>query len=255
MLWTQEFDHDSWREHVGSAAAAKTNATVVERGPGGRAGVLRVSFGQNGSRWGIDVRHTFADLGVAPREEVYYSYDVYFPADFEFIGDGKMGGLAGTTDDLEPFDASSGGHYDERSFSVRAMWKEDRGVVMYLYARHADGRDFYDPQHYGYGIPKRFVKKDGTTAGVFTPGRWHRIEHRVRLNTPGRNDGLYELWVDGHKGVSLDDVQYRTAAHADLKINQIFSAWFFGGSPDEYPTRRSEAYSDDWALTSTYRGL
>jgi hypothetical protein len=134
---------------------------------------------------GIDYRHDLSDLGLPGLEAARFAYDVYFPEDFEFVGDGKFGGLGGITDGLEPLETSAGGTYDERSFSVRAMWKEDRGVVMYLYARQAAGRDFDDPEHFGYGIPERFVGPDGRTEDILTPGRWHRVEHRVTLNTPG----------------------------------------------------------------------
>lgn len=255
VLWSGTFaSRYGWKDDFGVVVTSRDNAEVVAEGPGDRRDVLRVTFGEDGSRWGMDLRHSFAAMGVEPREEVYFSYDVYFPADFEFVGDGKMGGLAGIAEGLDPLEASSGGDYDESSFSVRAMWKKDRGVVMYLYARHADGRDFDHPDNYGYGISKRFVKGDGNESDVFKPGSWHRVEHHVSLNTPGHNDGVYEMWVDGHRGISLNDVQYRTEAVPDLTINQLFSAWFFGGSSDQYPSRRNVAYTDNWALTADYLG-
>ncbi|WP_432491937.1 polysaccharide lyase [Kineococcus gypseus] len=252
VLWSGSFDPapgSTWEEESGVVVASRTSAEVVEEGPEGRRDVLRVTFGEDGSRWGADYRHSFDALGVGPREEVRFGYDVYFPEDFEFRGDGKFGGLAGIDEGVEPLETSSGGSYDEGSFSVRAMWREDRSVVMYLYARHGDGKDFEDPANYGYGIVESFENPDGSTAGAIEPGRWHRVEHRVRMNTPGRDDGVYEMWIDGHRGVSVTDVQYRTAAHPDLRVNQIFSAWFFGGDSSQYPTRVSELYTDDWALT------
>lgn len=257
VLWQSSFDPppgSSWEETSGVVEASRANAEVLEHGPAGTQDVLQISFGEDGSRWGIDYRHSFAEMGVPEQTEIFFSYDVYFAPGFEFVGDGKMGGLSGISPGMRPLDTSSGGRYDEGSFSVRAMWKEDRGVVMYLYARHADGRDFDDPRHYGYGLPVRFVKADGSRSDVFRPGVWHRVEHRVTLNTPGENDGVYEMWVDGHKGISVHDVQYRTEATPDLMINQLFSAWFFGGSSEQYPTRVNHAYTDDWLLTSSYSG-
>jgi hypothetical protein len=256
VLWVGDFGGDQpWQESFGVAAASRENAQVVDEGPDGRQDVLEISFGDTDDvRWGIDYRLSFAALGLEEREAVRFSYDVYFAEDFEFIGDGKLGGLAGLTDELDPLETSSGGDYDERSFSVRAMWKEDRGVVMYLYARHANGRDFHDPAHFGYGIPVRFQDADGAESGIFTPGTWHRVEHRVRLNTPGQNDGAYELWIDGHRGVHVDDVQYRTEAHPELRINQVIATWFFGGGQDQFPTRRNVAYTDDWMLTDHPEG-
>jgi hypothetical protein len=256
VLWQEPFSSDfDWEDDAGVVEASRTSGGVVEEGPEGRSDVLEIWFGEDGSRWGIDLRHDFDEMGVGPREEVYFSYDVYFPEDFEFIGDGKLGGLAGITDGLEPLETSSGGDYDERSFSVRPMWKRDRGVVMYLYARSADGRDFDNPEHFGFGIPVPFVDADGSESDIFAPDTWHRVEQRVRLNTPGETDGIYELWIDGHKGVSVDDVQYRTEAHPDLQINQLFTSWFFGGGAEEFPTRVNVAYSDSWALTTGLLGV
>ncbi|WP_155855348.1 polysaccharide lyase [Actinotalea ferrariae] len=259
-LWSESFraaegddTDESWEDRSGVVAASRTNAEVVPEGPSGRDHVLRITFEED-SRWGADYRHAFDAMGVEPQEEVHFSYDVYFEPEFEFIGDGKMGGLAGIRDGMDPLDTSAGGSYDESSFSVRAMWREDRSVVMYLYARHGNGKDIDDRGNYGYGITKRFVQHDGTAAGVLEQGRWHRIEHRVVLNTPGENDGLYEMWIDGYKGISVDDIQYRTADHEELRINQVMTAYFFGGGEDQFPTRENVAFTDEWALTDGYRG-
>ncbi|PPK97238.1 hypothetical protein CLV92_10454 [Kineococcus xinjiangensis] len=258
VLWSTSFSPEpdsTWQEEAGVVVASRTNAEVVADGPEGRDDVLEVTFGEDGSRWGMDYRHSFEAMGLEPREEVWFSYDVYLDEDFEFIGDGKLGGLAGMGESVEPLEVSSGGEYDERSFSVRAMWRENRGVVMYLYARHGDGKDFDDEDNYGYGIFEEFTKADGSTDDVLRPGTWQRIEHRVKLNTPGRNDGVYEMWIDGHKGVSVTDVQYRTAEHPDLEVNAVLSSWFFGGGKDQFPTRVNTAWTDDWALTDGYLGI
>jgi hypothetical protein len=242
-----------WEERSGVVVASRTGAEVVEEGPEGREGVLEVPF-ESGSRWGIDYRHSFEALGIEPREEVRYAYDVYFPEDFEFLGDGKFGGLAGTTEGLDPLETSSGGDYDERSFSVRAMWREDRSVVMYLYARHGAGRDIDDPDNFGFGITVPFTKPDGSTDDVIVPGTWQRVEHRVTLNTPGEDDGTYEMWIDGHRGVQVTDVQYRTEEYPDIRVDQVFTAWFFGGGADQFPTRENVAWTDEWVLSAPSRG-
>ena len=30
-------------------------------------------------------------------------------------------------------------------------------------------------------------------------GKWHCIQLRVKLNTPGKNDGEINYWIDGHE--------------------------------------------------------
>lgn len=250
MLWSTSFGDDGWADRAGVVVRSRDETRVLPEGPEGREGVLEITFGRDGSRWGFDYRHSFEALGLEPREEVWFGYDVYLAPGFEFRGDGKLGGLAGIGDGVDPLDTSAGGHYDERSFSVRAMWRADRSLVMYLYARHGNGLDIDDPRTYGFGIVAPFVAPDGSTEGVLEAGRWYRLEHHVRLNTPGQADGVYEMSLDGHVGISLHDVEYRTAEHPDLRVNQLFSSWFFGGDESQFPTRISVAYTDDWVLAT-----
>lgn len=73
----------------------------------------------------------------------------------------------------------------------------------------------------------------GTATGN---GGWHRVEAYVALNSvrDGRGipDGAIRLWVDGDLAVSVDSVLFRTAEHADTKINQVLFAPYIGdGSP------------------------
>lgn len=250
MLWSTSFTDESWAEDAGVVVRSRDDTRVVAQGPDGRDGVLEITFGRGGSRWGFDFRHDVTALGLRPLEDVWFAYDVYLAPDFEFRGDGKLGGLAGITAGVDPLDTSAGGTYDPRSFSVRAMWREDRSLVMYLYARHGNGRDIDDPANYGFGIVAPFVAADGRVAGVLEPGRWHRIEHHVRMNTPGQADGVYEMVLDGHLGISLSDVEYRTAEHPDLRVNELFSSWFFGGDESQFPTRVNVAWTDDWVLAT-----
>lgn len=257
-LWAGDFDGDGdgdWRERFGVVHERDepVSGPSVVPAPGRPGEALRITFGEDGSRWGMDVRSSFSALGLPEVEEACLAYDVWFADDFQFIGDGKMGGLAGTSGGMEPYEASSGGEFDDRSFSVRAMWQEDRGVTMYLYAHHGAGRDLDDPFHGGFGIHTRFEKADGTEAGVLRTETWHRIRHCVTLNTPGEDDGVYELWVDGHRGVVVDDIRFRDADHPDLRINQVMAAFFFGGGTDEYPTRTNVLYTDDWQLSELPR--
>ena len=67
---------------------------------------------------------------------------------------------------------------------------------------------------------------------------WHRVEAYVALNRvqAGRGvpDGTIRLWVDGDLALAVDSVLFRTAAHADMKINQLlFAPYIADGSPVE----------------------
>lgn len=250
VLWSSDFSPSAgWQQDAGVVAASNVDAQARRSAPGGRTGALEITFGRDGSRWGMDVRSSFDELGLDRRDDVWFGYDVWFDDGFEFRGDGKLGGLAGAVPGLDPFDVSAGGEYDDRSFSVRAVWTQDRGLHMYLYAAYGAGKEISDSENFGFAIVEPFRDAGGATAGVLETGRWHRIEHRVRLNTPGERDGIYELWLDGHRGVSVQDVQYRRAGREDVRLDQLFMSWFFGGGSEQYPTRRSTAWTDAWVVS------
>jgi hypothetical protein len=46
-------------------------------------------------------------------------------------------------------------------------------------------------RHSGMGV----TNYTGTSA--ISRGAWHRVEFWVKLNTPGQNNGVQRLWVDG----------------------------------------------------------
>ena len=52
-------------------------------------------------------------------------------------------------------------------------------------------------------------------------GRWVCIESHVRLNTPGRSDGVFELWVDGKPEAARTDLDWH-GAWGDYAINAVF---------------------------------
>lgn len=67
--------------------------------------------------------------------------------------------------------------------------------------------------------------------GAAEAGRWICIEARLKLNTPGRQDGAAALWVDGVLDAERSNLDYRSTydAHA---INAVYlEAYWNDGSP------------------------
>jgi hypothetical protein len=55
----------------------------------------------------------------------------------------------------------------------------------------------------------------------------------VKLNTPGQNDGLQEVWLDGVKKLSKQNMRWRTTT--DLRINEIrFDDYMPGALQTQY---------------------
>ncbi|MGE3141215.1 MAG: polysaccharide lyase [Thermoleophilia bacterium] len=248
-LWSTGFDDPgSWTRSAGiDQFGGAQNASVVPGPAGSNGTVLRVRT-PAGQPWGIDLRQGFDRMGIAPREEAWLRYRIWFPHDFEWAGGGKIPGLAGITDGDAATSTSAGGDYDEASWSGRLYWKENGGLVSYLYVKHAGGRYIGRSGGRYVGISPRWYVDAEPRKGyaTFTPGAWNTIEIQYRMNTPGQNDGWHRGWLNGRLAIDLRDVQYRTAGHADLGINQLFAAVFFGGS--QMPRRDQVQYLDDMSI-------
>ena len=52
-------------------------------------------------------------------------------------------------------------------------------------------------------------------------GRWVCVEARAKLNTPGKRDGLNQLWIDGRLEAERRDLDWR-GSYTDHGINAVF---------------------------------
>lgn len=66
--------------------------------------------------------------------------------------------------------------------------------------------------------------------GVIQQDRWYCIEGRVRMNTPGEQDGRVDAWVDGARALSWPGVAFRRADEADIGVRHFWANVYFGGS-------------------------
>ncbi|MGF1664985.1 MAG: polysaccharide lyase [Acidimicrobiia bacterium] len=77
--------------------------------------------------------------------------------------------------------------------------------------------------------------------GVLGPGSWHCIEGQVRLNRPGRSDGLLRGWVDGTEAFSRDGLRFRDSDR--VGVDDLWLNVFSGGkspSPERLDLRLDE---------------
>ncbi|MGD9572285.1 MAG: polysaccharide lyase [Thermoleophilia bacterium] len=237
--WTADFETGDLSE-MHAAAAHLDRATVAAPPVRGNGLALRIRVGgtpRDDGRWGTDVRSQFTDLGLgAGTEEGYLRYRVLFPSGFDFQKGGKLPGLAGISAGQAAGSTSAGGTYDESSFSGRIMWKQrvegtGGGAISYMYVKHADGNIIESTDGRYIGISPRWTwgAGDEDPYAAFDENSWNLVELYYRMNTPGKDDGIHQAWLNGRLALDLRDVQYRTAGHADLRINQLFFAVFYGG--------------------------
>ncbi|WVF71346.1 hypothetical protein IAT40_006149 [Kwoniella sp. CBS 6097] len=149
------------------------------------------------------------DLTKATNASMQYS--VYFPHDFDFVKGGKLPGLYGG------HKGCSGGNSAEDCFSTRLMWRAGGLGELYLYAPkdkqtpelcQTKPRSICDAA-YGLSI--------GRGAWTFALGDWTTVRQDVWLNTPGQNDGGFNIWVNGQLVLSASDVRYRENPDACLQ--------------------------------------
>lgn len=79
---------------------------------------------------------------------------------------------------------------------------------------------------------------------------WHCIEAHVKLNTPGRSDGVFEFWVDGNLEASRKDLNW-VGSWQDYGINTLM----FGNYWNEGAVRAQERYIDNIVLSTKPIGL
>ena len=180
----------------------------------------------SGAQWFIDLHGEY--------EEMYFSYWVRFDDDFDFVLGGKLPGLGG------------GVSFDDRTneWSGRLMWREGGKAEFYL---HTPAENDHNPG-------TRFWWNTEGFQATFIPGRWHHIEMRYRLNTPGQFDGLMEGWFDGVKAARYNAFYFRDAPTSSAQIAWVFFSTFFGGSSsDIWQARKDEHATFDEFIVSNHR--
>jgi hypothetical protein len=160
----------------------------------------------------------YARGGFAGERAACLQYQVYFPADFEFAKGGKLPGLYGGKD-------ASGCRkgVSEDGFSLRYMWREDGAGSLYAYLP---------------GKSEECGKYIGKGTWHFRRGAWTTIEQEAVLNTPGKNDGLVRVWVDGR--LVIEEPRMMLRMKDSIAIDGIFFVSFFGGKKPEWASPRDQ---------------
>ncbi|HEX6221257.1 MAG TPA: hypothetical protein VF115_09200, partial [Acidimicrobiia bacterium] len=71
---------------------------------------------------------------------------------------------------------------------------------------------------------------DGLWWGSLEQGRWYCVEGYVRMNTPGKNNGVLRAWLDGNRKLNMTNVQYRRAGETNIGVRHMWHNVYFGGT-------------------------
>ena len=228
--WQSPFWHlgfDQGRVKIVDTGGTRGNAMQVTY-PAGSYGAGGSSSFLSDVQFGMGLPKTY--------EELYVAYDIRFAVGFDFVRGGKLPGLCGSDVSQAPrTGCNTGGGYPTGydGWSARGMWRENGELENYIY--HASQRNYYGDDEFWNAAA--------------TPGVWHRVEHRVVLNTPGLKNGILEAWLDGTKVLSLNNIEYRKTN--TIGINLFYFSTFFGGNDISWAPTTDQTMNFDNFVMST----
>jgi hypothetical protein len=173
------------------------NASIVKLKDGPTTHAIKIALPQTGTRPG-DTSGPTSGMGfpwpmakLQMATSACLSYSVFLPDDFPFGTGGSLPGLVGG----RMSDRGSAKPAD--GFSTRYRWREDGTTEIRAASAIA-------PDAQGHAVDP---------AGTKLPrGRWVRLEQEVVLNSPGEEDGILRVWIDGELKLERTSMAYRAQA-------------------------------------------
>lgn len=235
VVMFEDFEAADWTDHwtaLGGTfditdADPAFGFAVLAPDVGSRALRVLMPEAENAS---LNIRYDFmAETGAEP-DEIYFRYYLRFGDDWnQTVDGGKLPGISGTYGT-----AGWGGRRSDgtNGWSARGLFRESvpRG------GNPLGGRTPIGSYVYHADMPTRFgdnylwVEGWGPEGygGVIEPQRWVCLEHYVRMNTPGDNDGVLRAWVDGRRSLDIEDLRFRDVDR--LRIERIWMNVYHGGT-------------------------
>ena len=173
------------------------NAKIVAS-PGGPSGaIMEVSLAATGDEEKADqngVGFLWQPSDISSAKSACLSYSVFIPEGFKFTEPGYLPGLFGASDTAQLDEAQPA-----EGFAVRMGWAQQGDI----------GAEVRSPATSGYW-------KGSERLAKWPEGRWVSIEQEVALNTPGQDDGILRIWIDGALTVESDVMNLRATPQSTL---------------------------------------
>jgi len=78
-------------------------------------------------------------------------------------------------------------------------------------------------------------------------GKWHTLKTMVRINTPGKRDGIIQSWLDDKLVLNRRDIRFRNTQN--LEISRFLFVSFYGGNDASWaPRSKQTAYFDEFVI-------
>jgi hypothetical protein len=182
----------------------------------GRGKVLQVYHGQGnvGSSSGIGNYRIPLDKGY---KELFLSWDVYVPADFDLFKGGKFfGGLAGGSSTAIPNNDKT----DTDGWVSMFLFNQNGNYSTYNYFKGA----LYNSSGWPYG----------THVANITKGQWQNITIRLRVNDGDKANGLLEVFNNKVLVYQQVDAKVVNGFNPNYLIEQVYLNNFFGGGDKSF---------------------
>ncbi|KAA1247926.1 Ig-like domain-containing protein [Aquimarina sp. RZ0] len=244
LYWEDNFSSSNWKKNY-DMNAPKNFAHISNGGPGGN-GCVEITI-KKGTHLGGAARYMLKEkLGFEP-EELYAEYKVRYDGDMKEYG-GKGPGFSGT------YDRSGWGN---RPGYGRAGWSARGGVncdnqpyaknSWYVYHTYTNydapncpgSTDYRKCNPFPHTVsnpgsqPHASKKTWGSglnwgNKGNMQFNRWYSVKQYIKLNTPGKNNGILKVWIDGQLANQYTNMNFRRTS--DLKIYAYWFNYYNGGS-------------------------
>lgn len=212
---------------------------------------------------GSNASFTMVPKGFFPTEQLRMAFKLYLEDNWpweESQGQNVAGKLFGYKIGSG---SASGGNFSTTAASLRLTFKDKGHAHGYLYPQLKQNIDKDRGDTLGWSVldqSKELQKIASETAGVrvflppentmqFKKGQWNDIVMFVKLNTPGKYDGVLEISVNG-KTQRTESVRYRYTDK--LKIDAVEISPFFGGGDLTYaPRETTRAWYSEFGFSKT----
>jgi hypothetical protein len=130
------------------------------------------------------------------------SYKVFFEGDLEFHAGGTLPGIQGRDESQQSQDG----------FASHMAWREDGqpGVTLSVTASGKTQTAYFEARP------------------TFPRGQWIRIDKEVALNTPGQDNGILRVWVDGVLAIERTNIAYR--GKPEINMSGVGANVFYGAA-------------------------
>lgn len=206
---------------------------------------LKVTIPRGGAV-GLDLRYRFKQHQGSEPDEMYFRYYLRLARSWQNASDGgKLPGFAGTYGVAgwggRPWNGAKGwsmrGNF---GLPLPASHPAAGQVMLGSYAYHSK------TSLYGEALPWA----QASFAGLVGPERWVCVEQYLKLNTPGREDGVMRAWVDGR--LAYENTQLRLRDLPSIHIEELWLNVFHGGTSTA--PAAMHAYIDNVVVARRYIG-